>query len=402
MAAKTPAPMDPHRLHTRLAAVAVGCALAAVAVGALFALYPAQASVNEDLDYGYVYSGAKSSSVEFLDAAMDEDSLLVLGSSEFSTPSSLVPQVPSALFGQANYGVDLMLVGEAYDQSLWQAIALGAIAGSDGGVPRNKVVLVVSPGWFADGGMDADTFQTRFSYTLWSAFCANPDVSDETKAYVAARLEAYGIDETTVEAGLGTLVTDSLNNLVLQAFDDLKLRRELVAVRAKGTERDADAAVEEPDFAALREAALADAAERTTTNDWGVEDAFWTTQLEPVLELAAGTRAGETYSQTPEYDDLACFLEVAEACGVEVLVVVEPVMGPYYDLIGIDEQTRAGCYERIRAVVEAAGAQIADFSDREYERYFLYDIVHFGWTGWVDVAEAVYDFAVGNGGEDLS
>ena len=34
----------------------------------------------------------------------------------------------------------------------------------------------------------------------------------------------------------------------------------------------------------------------------------------------------------------------------------------------------------------------ADFTDREYEKYFLFDTVHFGWTGWVDVEEAIYDF----------
>jgi len=43
-------------------------------------------------------------------------------------------------------------------------------------------------------------------------------------------------------------------------------------------------------------------------------------------------------------------------------------------------------------VCDRYGCAVADFSDREYEQYFLYDIVHFGWTGWVDVEEAIYDF----------
>ena len=49
---------------------------------------------------------------------------------------------------------------------------------------------------------------------------------------------------------------------------------------------------------------------------------------------------------------------------------------------------------RVRAVVaDHEGAKLADFSDREYERYFLYDIVHFGWTGWIDVEQSIYEFA---------
>jgi D-alanine transfer protein len=42
-----------------------------------------------------------------------------------------------------------------------------------------------------------------------------------------------------------------------------------------------------------------------------------------------------------------------------------------------------------------ASAKLADFSDREYEKYFLFDIVHFGWTGWIDVEQAIYEFAKG-------
>ena len=42
-----------------------------------------------------------------------------------------------------------------------------------------------------------------------------------------------------------------------------------------------------------------------------------------------------------------------------------------------------------------ASAELADFTSHEYEKYFLYDIVHFGWTGWIDVEEAIYRFAKG-------
>ena len=77
-------------------------------------------------------------------------------------------------------------------------------------------------------------------------------------------------------------------------------------------------------------------------------------------------------------------------------MLISPVMGPYYDLIGISADTRADCYEHVRQVVAAhERAQIADFSDREYERYFLHDMVHFGWTGWIDAEHAIYDFAKG-------
>jgi len=343
------------------------------------------------VDYGYVYSGVKSSSVEFVEAAMSEESLMVLGSSELSTPRRLVPQVPVQVFGKADYGVRLMLIGEAFDQSLWHAIALGAY--QDAGIPRNKVVLIVTPGWFVDGGQDSDTFKTRFSYSLYSKFNANPNVPEEAKGYVRNRLEQLGIDETTISSVNPSLPQDYLNAFALKALDDLKLRQGLISVRDKGIELVDEDTPSVPDFESLRKEAVQTGAEMSTTNDWGVEDGFYTGQLEPALADAKGSRAGETYTDTPEYDDLDCFLDIADACGIEVLVVLSPEMGPYYDYIGIGRDARSNCYERVRSIVKNHSAQIADFSDREYEKYFLYEIVHFGWTGWVDVEKSIYEFA---------
>ncbi|MBO7673848.1 MAG: hypothetical protein J6S63_02410 [Atopobiaceae bacterium] len=148
--------MDTTTLHRRLRALLVGVLVAACVVAATFVVLPAQGVRADDVDYGYVYSGAKSSSVAFVKANLQQDSLLVLGSSEFSTPARLVPQVPAAAMGTHNYGVRLMLVGEAFDQCLWDTIAMGALAA--GGVPHNKVALIVGLGMFTDGGLDASTF----------------------------------------------------------------------------------------------------------------------------------------------------------------------------------------------------------------------------------------------------
>ena len=385
--------MDTKTLHRRLRALVVGVAVAACVVAATFVVLPAQDAHADDVDYGYVYSGAKSSSVPFVKANLGDDSLLVLGSSEFSTPARVVPQVPAAAFGTHNYGVRLMLVGEAFDQCLWDTIAMGALA--KGGVPQNKVALIVGLGMFTDGGLDASTFSTRFSYSLYRAFCANDQIPADVRAKVRQRLLEQGVDETTVRAGDPQDPLAAIDATVLDAMDDLKLRNELGEVRSSGIDL-AAGPVETPDWEALRQQALEDAQRMSTTNDWGVEDDFYTKQLEPALDSLAGARADETYSDTPEYDDLELFLQVCDACGIEPLVVIEPTLGPYYDHIGITAQTRAAAYQRIRDVVAAhSSARLADFSANEYEKYFLFDIVHFGWTGWVDTERALYEFAMG-------
>lgn len=384
--------MEERLLHSRIIALVVGVVVAVLAIVGVSAAMPAQASSDDQVEYGYVYSGMKSQSVGFVESAMTDESLLMFGSSEFSTPASIVPQVPAAVFGGNDYGLRLMLIGEAYDQSLWHAIALGAYARDD--VPRGKAVLIVGPGWFVDGGMDSETFQTRFSYSLYAGFCENDAIPADVKAYVRNRLLELGTDETQVSANAGSMPQDVLNKLVFGAIDDLKIRQGLVEVRQSGVPLVDEATAAVPDFSAMRQQAVADGAAMSTTNDWGVEDGFYTKRLAPVLADAKDTRTDETYSDTPEYGDYDCFLDIADACGIQVLVVIGPVMGPYYDHIGISAETRAACYDRIRALAaEHANVQLADFSDREYEKYFLYDIVHFGTVGWTDVNEAVYRFA---------
>ena len=109
---------------------------------------------------------------------------------------------------------------------------------------------------------------------------------------------------------------------------DLSLRRDLQDVRARGIERVDGQAEQVPDWDAMRAEALEYAKTRSTNNDWGVEDGFYSKALAPVLDAAAGSRANETYSDTPEYDDLAAFLQVANECGIDVMVVICPEMGP--------------------------------------------------------------------------
>lgn len=371
-----------------LGAVAAGVAVCAAVIAGVWAALPSQDSADPSQDYGYVYSGAKSSSVSFAMQGADADTVLLFGSSELSTSSDLVAQVPSEVFGKHDYGIDLVCVGEAFDQSLWQTIAAAAYAPAS---QSKKAAIIVSPAWFEDDGLDADSFKTRFSYSLYRAFCDNPDVSAENKAYVAKRLLEMGVDSTTVEAGQRELPQDYLNDAVLAAMDDLKLRNDLQEVLGQGLE--AGAKDEAVSFDELELQAYLDGEAACTANDWGIDDAYWEQNLEGRLDALEGNVADETFSNKDEYADFAVLLDVMKEAGIEPLVIISPLHGEAYDLLGADIDTREACYNHIRTLCEDAGVQVADFSEREYEPYFLHDIVHFGWTGWVAVEKAVYEYA---------
>lgn len=366
----------------------LGIALFLLALCCIQVVLPAQSSTSANVDYGYVYSGAKSESVDFVRAASTDDTVLLFGSSELSTPAKTIAQVPAEVFGMSDYGLDLMYIGEAYDQSLWQAIAAGA-HGND--VKNKKIVLIVSPTWFEDDGLDEETFKLRFSYELYQAFCENPSISDSSKAYVAQRLAEQGIDTVTIGAGTRKSAIDVLNDAVLSAISDLQIRSKLLDVRERGFDQALDS-FEPLDFSALREQALADAEAMCTTNDWGMDDDFYEKNIDGRLDRLKDTQTDEHFSNKTEFQDFSFFLKVCEEAGLEPLVIISPVHGEFYDWVGTSQSERQKCYDRIIEICKSHKVPYEDFSDKEYENYFLHDIVHFGWTGWVAVEEAIYDY----------
>ena len=129
-----------------LRAVLAGLLAAALVLAGANALLPAQNAHDPARLYDYVYSGMKSESTAFTLATMSDDGYLAFGSSEFYISKDKVAQCPQQVLGENVTGVDLTYVGEAYDQSLWQAIAAGAYGSQ---VKNRKAMIVVSPQWLS-------------------------------------------------------------------------------------------------------------------------------------------------------------------------------------------------------------------------------------------------------------
>ena len=96
---------------------------------------------------------------------------------------------------------------------------------------------------------------------------------------------------------------------------------------------------------------------------------------------------------SPEFSDLQLFIDLAKVLDIEVMIVSVPMNAYWYDYAGYDKNQRKAYYERIRKIAGENNIDLADFSDKEYEKYFLKDIMHLGWKGWVYLDEAIYNFA---------
>lgn len=373
----------------RLVAVTGALALCVGTLAGLWCALPSNGPADPTRIYDYVYADGKSENEDFTLANMSDDGYLCFGSSEFAISKDLVSMCPQAVFGESVAGVDMTFVGQGYDQSLWQAIAAGAYGGR---VRNRKVMIVVSPQWFFKGNGDQDKFEGRFSYSLYRAFAQNPDISDETKAYVRARCEALGVPAAELDAAdPGASPANAVNGWFHDLADAWRLRSRVPGIVAispsKSPARTAGVPTGEPDWDALLDEARAEGAAACTTNDFCVYDAYWEKNHTFMPELFENFHEADD-----EYADLACLLEVCREAGLEPLVCILPVHGRWYDLADVSREEREAYYARVRKICDDAGAAYADFSGCEYEPYFLCDTVHPGWVGWVRIERAFYDF----------
>ncbi|MCI2173078.1 MAG: D-alanyl-lipoteichoic acid biosynthesis protein DltD [Atopobiaceae bacterium] len=402
------------RSALRLAGLGVGAIVAACGALALDDTVPKESDPGGRL-YDYAYLRDKYKSPSFMAGNCQVDSLLCFGSSEFKITPDIVAQVPQAVLGGNDHGLDLWFVGEGYDQSLWHAIAMGAYAAqmdenpagayASGGrgllSSSRKAVLVISPQWFFEGGVPANAATSLFSYDLWRAFCHNPKVPASCMDYAEGRLRDMGVSSTRLAAARGRTIPDVINDVFYGETDSITVRQELEAVRGGGIDlpgckRDIRIADGTPDWDALEAQAMADGAAACTTNDYYIYDDWW--NAHDASDFAAGKLEGflksRSFMKAPTEDaDLGCALDVASAVGLDLLCVLLPVAGPWYDYEQMSRDDREQRYESIRSTVSDHGLRIADLSGEEYTPYFTCDGTHLGWTGWLAVERAIYEFA---------
>lgn len=312
---------------------------------------------------------------------------LVLGSSELSSP---VRQNPSRFLPANISDFDMFLNGRGHTQSLVHAILLSAMAEN----VDDKVVLIVSPQWFTPAGIIPEAFQSVFSQAAYNGMLRDDKLSPELRQRLEARAAELGAVSPPA-AGPRELLeasTDWVSDTAAARIELLQSAQ--VSARYHGPYAVAEGAVPVDQFD--WEAALAEAAaegDAASSNEFDVYDEYFDKYMKEKLPSLKGSASDADYSSdSPEWGDLALFLDVAKAHDKEVLLVSVPMHGRWSDYTGYSEPKRAKYYERVRALAKEKGVRLADFSDREYEPYFLADVMHLGWKGWLDVTHAVVDF----------
>lgn len=338
-------------------------------------------------------------------AAEEPDTLLIFGSSELKTTD--ICTHPANFFADKRCGFQVDLIGRGSCQSLVHALAIAA--GGDA-LNGKKVVLITAPQSYVEDGIAPDLFMANFSELQVLAMLEDDTISDEVKTYLSSRIQTL-IDRYNEENGTSLqqstaagLLTKAKGNAFLSSLLlpyralsywalDCKDRLEARAVMRGFSDVAAPQDGKEIDWAAEEEAALAQAAEMVTNNDFYMQDDYYSTYVGRKLDQQAGKDAALSYDVSPEYDDLRCLLEICRQKHMEVLFVHVPMNGSWNDYTGFTAERRESYYEKVRAITEEYdNMELLDLTQFEYEPYFLCDTMHLGWKGWLEVDRAIIEF----------
>ena len=339
-------------------------------------------------------------------AAESDETLPVFGSSELKTTE--ICTHPANFFAGHRCGFQVDLIGRGSCQSLVHAMA---IASSGDSLTGRKVVLITAPQSYVPEGIASDLFMANFSEQQMLSLLKDETLPAAFRQHLAARVQElileyndqYGAElQTHTAAGLmsraaasgdtfaETLLTPyaAVSKWLLDTRDMISARRVISAAQPS-----AAAKPDEIDWAAEEAAALAQAAEMVTGNEFYMEDGYYSTYVGRRLVQQAGKDAALSYAESPEYDDLRCLFEICRAKQLDVLFVHVPMNGKWSDYTGFSAEKRAEYYENVRQIAaEYENVTLLDLTGFEYEPYFLCDTMHLGWKGWLAVDKAITEF----------
>lgn len=324
--------------------------------------------------------------------------LIILGSSELAQDYYL-PQSPKYMFPNTQLNCNVSLVGRAYTQGLLDAIKSGALSNE---FKDKRVVLITSLQWFMDKEVYPVGYKSNFSELQFYKFMNNKSISDDIKKYTCERTKKLAKNESSLERPY--LYADlyqkdnffshlALNCLkpyyyIREKFLDVKDKHEAYKI----VKQFKDKPVQQPikidwDQEFIKAQKMGE--ETCTNNQFNVFDEYYSKYLEPRLEELKDSYSNTDLLKSDEMEDYKALLETFKQAGVNPYIILTPTNGSYYDYIGLTKEKRLAFYDKLGEMISEYGFDHLDLREKEYEPYFLKDVMHLGWRGWLYVNKQI-------------
>lgn len=351
----------------------------------------------KDNSIRYSTSYEKYKSRDILTSNITPNTLVLMGSSELVATIN-EDYHPNKIFSYNDFNI--MQIGTSYSQNIIQATTLGSIEGS---MSKRKVAIVESVQWFEKDGTHQDAFLNKASQEHIFHTLSNEKISKETKKKLINRIieitkgnklqnDLYKKYKSYFIEGEGTIVDQKLLELD-NAIYSFKLKNKFYQKQGKSDYPILGDKTPNYDWQKMTNQFVEEVKKKTDNNDYAVDNNYYNTYLKDRYASLKDSNKDLSYLESPEYSDMELFLTVAKELGIEVEVIIFPVNGKWNDYTGVSREMREKTYKKIEDVAKSHGATVLNYGNREYDDYFLFDVMHVGVKGWMEVEKELYKFA---------
>ena len=351
----------------------------------------------KDNSIRYSTSYEKYKSRDILTSNITPNTLVLLGSSELVATIN-EDYHPNKIFNYNDFNI--MQIGTSYSQNIVQASTLGSI---EGAMTKRKVAIVESVQWFEKDGTHQDAFLNKASQEHIFQTLSNEKISKETKEKLIDRIieitkgnklqnDLYKKYKSYFIEGKGTFIDKKLLELDNTIYS-FKLKQTFYQKHAKSDYPSLGDKTPDYDWEKMTNQFVEEVKKKTDNNDYAVDNNYYNTYLKNRYASLKNSNKDLSYLESPEYSDMELFLTVAKELGIEVEVIIFPVNGKWNDYTGVSREMREKTYKKIEDVAKSHGATVLNYGNREYDDYFLFDVMHVGVKGWMEVEKELYKFA---------
>ena len=351
----------------------------------------------KDNSIRYSTSYEKYKSRDIITSNITPNTLVLMGSSELVATIN-EDYHPNKIFNYNDFNI--MQIGTSYSQNIIQATTLGSIEGS---MSKRKVAIVESVQWFEKDGTHQDAFLNKASQEHIFQTLSNKKISKDTKEKLIDRIieitkgnklqnDLYKKYKSYFIEGKGAFIDKKLLEFD-NAIYSFKLKQTFYQKRAKSDYPSLGDKTPDYDWEKMTNQFVEEVKKKTDNNDYAVDNNYYNTYLKDRYASLKDSNKDLSYLESPEYSDMELFLTVAKELGIEVEVIIFPVNGKWNDYTGVSREMREKTYKKIEDVAKSHGATVLNYGNREYDDYFLFDVMHVGVKGWMEVEKELYKFA---------
>ena len=349
----------------------------------------------------YSTSYEKYKSKDIITKNITSNTLVLLGSSEL-TATINERYHPNKIFNYEDFNI--MQIGTGYSQNIVQASTLGSI---EGAMKNKKVAIVESVQWFAKGGLQNAAFLNKASQEHIYNTMINDKISKKTKEKLINRVieltsnskaqnDIYRKYKEYFIENKGSFIGEKMLALDNDIYS-FKNKIQFYVNKDKINYPFSGKNTPNYDWNSLTNNFVEEVKKTTNNNEYAVDNKYYNTYLAKNYSTFRDSNKGISYLESPEYTDYEIFLDVAKELGMKVEVIIFPVNGKWNDYTGVSKEMREQAYRNIEEMAKKYdNVKVLNYGNREYEDYFLFDVMHVGVKGWMEVERELYKFAKQN------